>query len=108
GSDSPLRFWVWQAIEPRTQWRCYALAPFSVARAQAAMAFIPALLSIPFALLVATWASTVTKRLVTRPVNALSELARAIACAPEFLHQAKDARLPNAQQLPLEIAQLTE
>ncbi|OYT69274.1 MAG: hypothetical protein CFK52_13950, partial [Chloracidobacterium sp. CP2_5A] len=32
GSDSPLRFWVWQAIEPRTQWRCYALAPFSVAR----------------------------------------------------------------------------
>ncbi|OYT72698.1 MAG: hypothetical protein CFK52_04595, partial [Chloracidobacterium sp. CP2_5A] len=33
---------------------------------------------------------------------------RAIACAPEFLHQAKDARLPNAQQLPLEIAQLTE
>ena len=101
------RFWVWQVVEPETQWRCYALLPFSVAYEHAMTAFLPTLLAIPFALLVAACSSSFAARLMMRPLDDLAASARAIARSPDLLHQAKSAP-PSARRLPREIARLQE
>lgn len=103
-----LNFWVWQAGVPETPWRCYTLLPFAAVRERAALVFVPVLVTIPFVLFLATWASSFTARLVMRPLRDLSEKARAIASTPDLLHEVKGVFTAGASHTPREIAELTE
>ncbi|MFQ3581188.1 MAG: response regulator [Chloracidobacterium sp.] len=107
-SEQVSHFWMWQSVEPITQWRCYTLVPFSVIRGRAALVFIPVLLAIPFVLLAATWASRLTTRLVMYPLSQVTEAARALAASPDRLAAGQVDVVLDTQQLPVEIVHLTE
>ncbi len=106
-SGREARFWVWQELEPKTGWRCYAMVPFAVVHQRAATVFITFLLAIPFVLFVVAWASGVTVRRVMRPLDELTATARVLSTdpgrAPDILPGS-----PNRQSLPAEIVHLTE